>query len=47
MDFKAWTIGAIGWIAGVGQAGSALVPFMAGVIAQHSGIKALQPVYVS
>ncbi|KAG1823599.1 MFS general substrate transporter [Suillus subaureus] len=38
--------GAIGWIAGVGQAGSALVPFMVGAIAQKSGIKSLQPVLV-
>ncbi|KAG1745200.1 MFS general substrate transporter [Suillus lakei] len=38
--------GAIGWIAGLGQAGSALVPFMAGAIAQNSGIKTLQPVLV-
>ncbi|KAG1748272.1 MFS general substrate transporter [Suillus paluster] len=38
--------GAIGWIAGVGQAGSALVPFMVGAIAQNSGIKTLQPVLV-
>jgi len=40
-------IGAIGWIAGVGQAGSALIPFMVGAIAQSSGMKTLQPVYVS
>ncbi|KAJ8589363.1 MFS general substrate transporter [Rhizopogon salebrosus TDB-379] len=38
--------GAIGWIAGVGQAGSALVPFMAGVIAQRFGIRTLQPLLV-
>ncbi|KAG2343075.1 MFS general substrate transporter [Suillus weaverae] len=38
--------GAIGWIAGVGQAGSALVPFVAGAIAQKAGIKTLQPVLV-
>ncbi|KAG2124449.1 MFS general substrate transporter [Suillus clintonianus] len=38
--------GAIGWVAGVGQAGSALVPFMTGAIAQNSGIKTLQPVLV-
>ncbi|KAG1776365.1 MFS general substrate transporter [Suillus placidus] len=38
--------GAIGWIAGVGQAGSALVPFVAGAIAQNSGIKTLQPVLI-
>ncbi|KAG0695920.1 MFS general substrate transporter [Suillus ampliporus] len=39
-------VGSIGWIAGVGQVGSALVPFMAGAIAQGSGIKSLQPVLV-
>ncbi|KAH7918670.1 MFS general substrate transporter [Leucogyrophana mollusca] len=38
--------GSIGWIAGVGQAGSALVPFMAGAIASKSGIRTLQPVLV-
>ncbi|KAF8841279.1 MFS general substrate transporter [Paxillus ammoniavirescens] len=38
--------GSIGWIAGSGQAGSALVPFMAGAIASKAGIKALQPVLV-
>ncbi|KAG1833261.1 MFS general substrate transporter [Suillus subalutaceus] len=38
--------GAIGWIAGVGQAGSALVPFIVGAIAQKSGIKTLQPILV-
>ncbi|KAG1767983.1 MFS general substrate transporter [Suillus occidentalis] len=36
--------GAIGWIAGVGQAGSAMVPFMVGAIAQKSGIQTLQPI---
>ncbi|KAG2357350.1 major facilitator superfamily domain-containing protein [Suillus spraguei] len=39
--------GAIGWIAGVGQAGSALIPFMVGAIAQSYGIKAMQPVLIS
>jgi hypothetical protein len=43
---NSWDIGAIGWIAGVGQAGSALIPFMVGAIAQSSGMKTLQPVYV-
>jgi fucose permease len=38
--------GAIGWIAGVGQAGSALIPFMVGAIAQSSGMKTLQPVLI-
>jgi len=45
--FPRWLLtGAIGWIAGVGQAGSALVPFMAGVIAQKFGINTLQPVLI-
>lgn len=39
--------GAIGWIAGVGQAGSALIPFMVGAVAQSSGIKTMQPVLIS
>ncbi|KAF9224392.1 MFS general substrate transporter [Gyrodon lividus] len=38
--------GSIGWIAGSGQAGSALVPFMAGAIASRAGLKTLQPVLV-
>ena len=37
--------GALGWIAGGGQAGSALIPFITGAIAQKAGIGALQPVY--
>ncbi|KAF8966641.1 MFS general substrate transporter [Flammula alnicola] len=39
--------GSIGWIAGFGQAGSAVLPFMTGVIAQKRGIKSLQPLLVS
>ncbi|KAJ3516403.1 hypothetical protein NLJ89_g1143 [Agrocybe chaxingu] len=35
--------GAIGWIAGFGQAGSALLPFITGAIASSHGIKSLQP----
>jgi MFS family permease len=38
--------GSIGWIAGFGQAGSALFPFITGAIASKTGIKALQPLYV-
>ncbi|KAG2050035.1 MFS general substrate transporter [Suillus hirtellus] len=38
--------GSIGWIAGVGQAGSAMVPFMVGAIAQTAGMKTLQPVVI-
>jgi len=36
--------GSVGWIAGFGQAGSAALPFITGVIASNAGIKVLQPV---
>ncbi|KAI0760312.1 MFS general substrate transporter [Fomes fomentarius] len=39
--------GSIGWIAGFGQAGSALLPFMTGALASRVGIKSLQPLLVS
>lgn len=39
--------GAIGWIAGFGQAGSALFPFITGAVAERHGIKSLQPLWVS
>ncbi|KAG6377549.1 major facilitator superfamily domain-containing protein [Boletus reticuloceps] len=39
--------GAIGWITGFGQAGSALIPFVTGAIAQRAGVKVLQPVLVA
>ncbi|KAF8187037.1 major facilitator superfamily domain-containing protein [Mycena galopus ATCC 62051] len=39
--------GSIGWIAGFGQAGSALLPFITGAIASKTGIKALQPLLIS
>ncbi|KAJ7485283.1 major facilitator superfamily domain-containing protein, partial [Mycena latifolia] len=39
--------GSIGWIAGFGQAGSAVFPFMTGAIATKTGIKALQPLLIS
>lgn len=35
--------GSIGWIAGFGQAGSAVLPFMTGAIAEKHGIKTLHP----
>jgi len=38
--------GAIGWIAGFGQAGSAALPFMTGAIANKAGIESLQPLHV-
>lgn len=40
-------LGAVGWIAGFGQAGSAIIPFITGAIAQKHGIKSLNPVSVS
>ncbi|KAF8439081.1 major facilitator superfamily domain-containing protein [Boletus edulis BED1] len=44
----AWLLtGSIGWIAGFGQAGSALVPFMTGTIASKTGIGSLQPLLVA
>ncbi|KAJ3501696.1 hypothetical protein NMY22_g18834 [Coprinellus aureogranulatus] len=38
---------AIGWIGASGQAGSAIVPFMTGAIAQKHSIKSLHPLMVS
>ena len=35
--------GCIGWIAGFGQTGSAILPFITGAIASKAGIKSLQP----
>ena len=35
--------GCIGWIAGFGQAGSAVLPFITGALASTVGIKSLQP----
>ncbi|KAL1705225.1 major facilitator superfamily domain-containing protein [Schizophyllum commune] len=37
----------IGWIAGVSQAGSAVLPFITGALAQSKGIGSLQPFLVS
>jgi len=39
--------GAIGWIAGLGQAGSALIPFVTGALAGKFGIGSLQPFMVA
>ncbi|KAF9528651.1 MFS general substrate transporter [Crepidotus variabilis] len=39
--------GSIGWIAGFGQAGSALLPFITGAIASARGIISLQPLLIS
>jgi fucose permease len=35
--------GAVGWIAGFGQAGSAFIPLITGAIASKQGIESLQP----
>jgi hypothetical protein len=43
-----WVLtGAIGWIAGFGQAGSAVLPFITGVMAEKYGIGSLQPLLVA
>ncbi|KAK7044715.1 MFS domain-containing protein [Favolaschia claudopus] len=39
--------GSIGWIAGFGQAGSAVFPFITGAIASKTGIKVLHPLLIS
>ncbi|KAF9455379.1 hypothetical protein BDZ94DRAFT_1180103, partial [Collybia nuda] len=39
--------GSIGWIAGLGTAGSAVLPFMTGAISSKFGIKSLHPVLVA
>ncbi|KAK0477338.1 MFS general substrate transporter [Armillaria novae-zelandiae] len=38
--------GAVGWIAGLGQAGSALFPFMTGAVANAAGIDTMPPLLV-
>ncbi|KAF9555666.1 MFS general substrate transporter [Agrocybe pediades] len=38
--------GGIGWISGIGQIGSALIPFIAGAVSQKHGIKSLQPMLI-
>jgi fucose permease len=38
---------AIGWIAGLGQAGTAALPFMTGAFAGRFGISSLQPLLVA
>ena len=35
--------GGVGWIGGVGQAGSAVLPFLTGLLASKFGIGSLQP----
>ncbi|KZS91214.1 MFS general substrate transporter [Sistotremastrum niveocremeum HHB9708] len=39
--------GAIGWVAGFGQTGSALLPFLTGTLANKFGISSLQPLLVT
>lgn len=39
--------GSVGWIAGFGQAGSAVLPFMTGALSSRFGIKSLQPLLVA
>jgi len=39
--------GSIGWIAGFGQAGSAAIPFITGVVASKYSISALQPLLIA
>ncbi|KAJ7033673.1 MFS general substrate transporter [Mycena alexandri] len=39
--------GSIGWVAGLGQAGSAILPFVTGAIASKTGIRTLQPLLIS
>ncbi|KAF9010641.1 MFS general substrate transporter [Cyathus striatus] len=36
--------GSIGWMAGIGTIGSALIPFVTGTVASRAGIGALQPI---
>ncbi|KAF4611885.1 hypothetical protein D9613_003751 [Agrocybe pediades] len=38
--------GGIGWISGIGQIGSALIPFIAGAVSQKHGIRSLQPMLI-
>ena len=44
----AWLFtGCVGWISGVGQTGSAILPFATGLLASKFGITSLQPLCVS
>ncbi|KAH8110133.1 MFS general substrate transporter [Phellopilus nigrolimitatus] len=43
-----WLInGAVGWIGGLGQAGSAILPFVTGALSSKFGVRSLQPLIVS
>jgi hypothetical protein len=45
--FPPWLLaGAIGWIAGIAIAGTAIFPFITGAVASETGIKGLEPLYV-
>ncbi|KAG8809398.1 hypothetical protein FRC17_003459 [Serendipita sp. 399] len=44
---NAVAVSIVGWIAGFGQAGSAVIPFMTGALASRFGIKSLQPLLVA
>ncbi|KAF8664609.1 hypothetical protein AX16_000708 [Volvariella volvacea WC 439] len=39
--------GSVGWIAGFGHAGSAIIPFMTGAVSQKWGILSLQPLIIA
>ena len=42
--FPRWILtGCMGYIAGIGQAGSAVLPFLTGLLASRFGITSLQP----
>lgn len=42
--FPHWLLtGVIGWISGIGMSGSAMLPFITGIISSKYGIKSLQP----
>lgn len=43
---RVFLTGSIGWIAGLGQAGSAAIPFMTGALAASTGIWALHPLLI-
>lgn len=42
--FPKWLLtGCVGWVGGIGMAGSAVLPFITGLLASKFGIGALQP----
>lgn len=38
-------VGTVGWIGAVGQAGSAIIPFVTGTLSSKFGVISLQPLY--